>query len=227
MGFSFRRQLLATLSRREAGVTQQEWKRLKFTYAQEGEDVIARALLPEEKGTYVEVGAFHPVSISNTYLFYRMGWRGVVVEPVPEVVTLFRRRRPGDVVLECAVSDEEGVRNFEIMRAGETNRLAGAGAASGEGGTLLRTLEVRCRTLKSILSEHFQEGRTIDFMTIDTEGHDLNVLRSNDWARYRPRLLAVEDFEKVQDSPVCQFLSGVGYRTVITSRHTRFFMPDA
>ena len=69
MGFSVRRYLLSVLSRREAGVTQSEWKRLRFTYAQHGEDIIAESLLPEPQGFYVEVGAFHPVSISNTYLF--------------------------------------------------------------------------------------------------------------------------------------------------------------
>jgi len=224
MGFSLRRYLLSALSRNEAGVTQSEWKRLKFTYAQEGEDIIAQALLPEAKGFYVEVGAFHPVSISNTYLFYRKGWRGIVIEPVPEVVQLFRLRRPGDVVVECAVSNEEGERSFDIMPAGETNRLNGE-STSELAKAPLRSIQVRCRKLASILDEHLPAGKTIDFLSIDTEGHDLKVLQSNDWLRYRPRLLAVEDFLPEAESPVCQFLSQRGYKLMITAKMTRFFAP--
>jgi hypothetical protein len=78
MGFSIRRYVLAALSRRECAMTQSDWKWLRFTHAQPGEDIIAEALLPETRGPQVEVGAFHPVSISNTYVPYRRGWRGIV-----------------------------------------------------------------------------------------------------------------------------------------------------
>ena len=225
MGFSVRRYLLSVLSRREAGVTQSEWKRLRFTYAQHGEDIIAESLLPEPQGFYVEVGAFHPVSISNTYLFYRKGWRGIVVDPVPSVAGLFKQRRPEDIMLECAVSLEEGDRHFDIMPAGETNRLSGAGAASEAASKPLRRIQVKCRKLVSLLNEHLPHGKKIDFLTIDAEGHDLNVLQSNDWQQYRPRLVAVEDFLPAAQSPICHFLSQQGYQTVFTSKITRFFMP--
>jgi FkbM family methyltransferase len=224
MGFSLRRYLLSALSRNEAGVTQSEWKRLKFTYAQEGEDIIAQALLPEASGFYVEVGAFHPVSISNTYLFYRKGWRGIVVDPVPEVIQHFRRRRPDDVLVECAVSNEEGEQRFDIMPAGETNHLNSA-TASEPAKEPLRNIRVHCRKLASILDEHLPVGKVIDFLSVDTEGHDLKVLQSNDWQRYCPRLVAVEDFLPEETSPVCQFLSRHGYKLLITAKMTRFFVP--
>jgi FkbM family methyltransferase len=224
MGFSLRRYFLSALSRHEAGVTQSEWKRLKFTYAQEGEDIIAQALLPEANGFYVEVGAFHPVSISNTYLFYRKGWRGIVIDPVPEVVELFRQRRPNDLVVECAVSNEEGERRFDIMQVGETNRLDGE-TVSEPAKAPLRSIQVRCRKLASILDEHLPTGKMIDFLSVDTEGHDLNVLQSNDWQRYRPRLVAVEDFLPEAESPVCRFMFQHGYKLMITAKMTRFFAP--
>ena len=226
MGFSLRRFVLAVLSRREAAVTQSEWKRLKFTYAQEGEDIIAETLLPEPKGFYVEVGAFHPVSISNTYLFYRKGWRGIVIDPVPHVVELFRQRRPEDIILQYAVSNEEGERRFDIMRSGENNHLANGNMVSEPAKTTpLYSIQVRCRKLASLLRENLSSDRKIDFLTIDTEGHDLNVLQSNNWREYRPRLVAVEDFLPPAQSPVCQFMSQQGYKPVISSKLTRFFIP--
>jgi FkbM family methyltransferase len=222
MGFSLRRYLLAILSRREAAVTQSEWKRLKFTYAQEGEDIIAQALLPEPEGFYVEVGGFHPVSISNTYLFYRKGWRGIVIDPVPRVAELFRKRRPKDLILEYAVSDKEGTRQFDIMRATETNRLAEGPTDPAQ--IPLSSIQVQCRKLSSILNDHLPPGRKIDFLTVDAEGHDINVLMSNDWQRFRPRLVAVEDFLPSAQSPICQFLAQKGYTLTITSKMTRFFV---
>jgi FkbM family methyltransferase len=224
MGFSFRRFLLAALSRREAAVTQSEWKRLKFTYAQEGEDIIARALLPEPQGFYVEVGAFHPVSISNTYLFYRQGWRGIVVDPFPHVAELFKQRRPEDIMLSLAVSNEEGERRFDIMKAKETNRLGGNETVAGPDKAPLYSIQVQCCKLSSILDEHLPANRKIDFLTVDTEGHDLSVLQSNNWQKYRPRLVAVEDFAPETQSPVCAFLAKQGYQPVITARMTRFFI---
>src|SRR5881227_1483366 len=123
MGFSLRRYLLSVLSRREAGVGQSDWKLLRFTYSQFGEDVIAEALLPEPNGFYVEVGAFHPIQISNTYRFYRKGWRGIAIDPKPGVAKLFRRHRPGDIMVECAVSEEEGSGLFDLMESGESDHL--------------------------------------------------------------------------------------------------------
>jgi len=225
MGFSLRRYLLASLSKRECAVTQSEWKRLRFTYAQHGEDVIAEALLPESTGFYVDVGAFHPVSISNTYLFYRKGWRGIVVDPAPQFADLYQRRRPEDKLLDCAVSEDEGERRFEVMQAGETSRLQGSESLVASDQKPMRLIQVRCRRLDSIFGEHLPAGQTVDFLTVDAEGHDLSVLRSNDWQKYRPRLVAVEDTLPVAHSPICSFLAQQAYQPVITARITRFYVP--
>ena len=227
MGFSLRRYLLAVLSRREAGVGQSDWKRLRFTYAQHGEDIIAEALLPEARGFYVEVGAFHPVQISNTYLFYRKGWRGIAIDPNPAVPELFHRTRPRDLVVECAVGEDEGVRILDMTKAGESHHLRGAGVASQASQQPVCSIRVDCRRLESILKDHLPAGQTIDFLSIDAEGHDLSVLRSNDWQKYRPRLIAVEDFASEVESPICKTLSEEDYKLVFTSHVTRFFMPLA
>lgn len=225
MGFSFRRYLLSVLSCRECAVTQSEWKRLRFSYAQHGEDIIAEALLPEARGFYVEVGAFHPVSISNTYLFYRKGWRGIVIDPAPHVARLFQRRRPEDTMLTCAVGEQEAVCPFDIMPAGETNRLSATRTVDRSSAQPLYSIHVPCRRLASLLDKHLGTGQTIDFLSIDAEGQDLSVLRSNDWQKYRPRVLAVEDFQPPAQSSICSFLSQQGYRALITSKITRFFVP--
>jgi FkbM family methyltransferase len=226
MGFSLRRYIVAQLSRHEAGVGQYDWKRLRFSYAQYGEDIIAEAFLPAPKGFYVEVGAYHPIQLSNTYLFYRKGWRGIAVDPNPRVAPAFRRKRPGDIVLQYAVGESEGKAIFDIMGSGgETDHLRGAGIESDSSRRPVRSIEVQCRRLSSLLDDHLQPVRTIDFLSVDAEGHDLSVLRSNDWKKYRARLVAVEDFQSETESSICRFFRDQGYRLAITSAFTRFFVP--
>ncbi len=223
MGFSFRRYLLSVLSRREAGVRQYDWKFLRFSYAQLGEDLIVEALLPEARGFYVDVGAFHPVQLSNTYLFYRKGWRGIAVDASPRAGAEFRRWRPRDVMVECAVGEREEAVDFNYMDAEPTAHVAGAGVTVATDTRSGKTLRVPCRRLDSILKEHLPTGQTIDFVSVDCEGGDLSVLRSNDWERYQPRVVAVEDWQKESASEICRFLGAHGYKLIITSSVTRIF----
>lgn len=221
-----RRILLSFLSRREAGVRAQEWKRLRFSYSQHGEDIIAEALLPQEQGFYVDVGAFHPVMISNTYLFYRKGWSGIAIDAKPWTTSRFRRQRPRDIVVESAVGEEEGVVTFELMDqegAGETDRIAGAGVPGESERKPDHTMQVTSKRLATILDQHLPSNHHIDFLTVDCEGNDLSVLRSNDWNKYRPRVIAVEDWEQESVSKICSYLSDQGYRLVITTKNTRVF----
>jgi FkbM family methyltransferase len=223
MGFSIRRYLLAVLSHRELGIGQMDWKYLRFSHAQYGEDIIIEALLAKPQGFYVDVGAYDPVVISNTYLFYRKGWRGIAIDANPEVVKLFKRKRPRDIVLHCAVAEEEGAAIFHITKAGPTAHLGGAGIEGSSADKLSRTVSVNRRRLDSILKEHLLPSQEIDFMSVDCEGLDLSVLRSNDWQKHRPRVLAVEDFRPESESEICRFLFPLGYRLVLTAGVTRIF----
>src|SRR6266487_4104160 len=119
MAFSMRRWLVAALSRKEAGVGYRDWRRLRFSYAQYGEDIVVEALVPELRGFYVDVGAFHPVQFSNTYLFYRKGWRGLNVEANPDALPEFHRKRPGDRTIQAVLSNVEEEREFHVFETGE------------------------------------------------------------------------------------------------------------
>lgn len=222
MGFSLRRWMLATLSRRELGVRQLDWKYLRFSYSQFGEDLIAASLLPEPQGFYVDVGAYHPVQLSNTYLFYRRGWRGLVIDADPDCAERFRRRRPRDIAVHAAVAEQAGEREFVIETAGVSSHLQRPGDRA-TGGPSTRTLTVRTRTLRSILDEHLPAEQGIDFLSVDCEHVDLEVLRSNDWERHRPRVIAVEDYQEMPESAIGRLLTGQGYEIVATTGVTRIF----
>ena len=79
----------------------------RISYSQFGEDIAAHTLLKQyqiEHGFYLDVGAYHPVYLSNTYLFYQRGWSGITIEPTPGSAAEFRAIRPRDIHLDCVVT---------------------------------------------------------------------------------------------------------------------------
>lgn len=164
-----------------------------ITYAQHREDVVlARAFKGQRTGFYVDVGAYHPVVSSVSCHFHRLGWRGINIEP-GEVFQAFQVERPDAINLRVVVSDHDGEIDFSEFPAD----IASASNVDGKFPDDLigragsqRVTRLPCRTLASILAEH--APATIDFMSIDVEGHEGAVIRGNDWARFRPRVLVVE-----------------------------------
>ncbi len=226
MGFSLKRWMLATLTRRDLGLGQYDWKHLRFSYSQFGEDLIVGWLMEGRQGFYVDAGAFHPVRLSNTYKLYRRGWRGIVIDANPEFTATFRRRRPRDIVVNCAVSDTPGAAPFEVRTAGEFSGLQGFREEAG-GPPVKRVVQVPVRTLASVLDEFLPPGQTVEYLNVDCEGADLAVLRSNDWQRCRPALIAVEDFAPRAGSEICHWLAQQGYEFFAEAGVTRLFKrPD-
>jgi FkbM family methyltransferase len=205
------------------------------SYSQEGEDRIAAALLglnePREPGFYVDVGAHHPERYSNTFLFYSQGWNGINIDAMPGSMRGFQVERPRDINIEAAISDETSVLTFyefnEPALNGFSKELA---IARNEYRTwrLIRESEIKTKPLRDLLGEHLPKGRAIDFMSVDVEGLDLRVLKSNDWQKYRPAVVMVEDGEA--DDPGSSSIVGHmlknGYRFHCRTPLTSFFLAE-
>jgi FkbM family methyltransferase len=164
-----------------------------ISYAQNGEDVILDRVFPRGvPGTYVDVGAFDPVVASVTKHFYDLGWRGINVEPASGPFQRLQAGRDRDVNLNIGLSNEPGTLTLyeSAPEAGwSTFDPAQAEWHRDEGLELLeRTVPVR--TLRDVCEEYV-EG-TIDFMSIDVEGHEAEVLEGGDWEQWRPRVVVVE-----------------------------------
>ena len=103
----------------------------KVSYAQCGEDLIidyAARTLGIAAGRYLDIGAHHPIYLSNTCLFYRQGWRGVCVEPDASLLPPFRKFRPQDALLNVGIGPQAGVRDFYIMSTPTLNTFSRAEA---------------------------------------------------------------------------------------------------
>jgi FkbM family methyltransferase len=164
-----------------------------ISYAQNAEDVLLNRLFPPEHvGFYVDVGANHPVENSVTKHFYDRGWSGVNVEP-GGVFEPLSRERPRDVNLNVAVSDACGRATlYDYPQATGNATLSRVVAADNEQyAYACQPREVEVISLARLCQEHVG-GRTIDFMSIDVEGHERAVIAGGDWQRYRPRVLVIE-----------------------------------
>jgi len=164
-----------------------------ISYAQNREDVLLeRVFADQAEGFYLDVGANQPLWDSATKHFYERGWHGINVEP-GRVFEMLVADRARDVNLNLALSDRDGVITFYEFPASEglsTCVLAEAEARRQQQGLEFLERTVPVRTLASLCAEYVD--RTIDFMSIDVEGHELPVLTGGDWKRWRPRIVIVE-----------------------------------
>lgn len=163
------------------------------SFAQNAEDVVlARAFSGRTSGLYVDVGAAHPVDHSVTKHFHDLGWTGINIDPHPGFLALLEEHRPSDVNLGMAVSDHSGEATFFLGPShhpgGSTLSAEVAAGAWDEGGS---TTTVRLATLSEILAEHVGDA-TIDFLKVDVEGHEREVISGCDWDRWRPSVILVE-----------------------------------
>ena len=204
---------------------------LQRTYSQEGEEIIIRRFFNGVRvGFYVDVGAHEPRRYSNTHFLHQEGWRGIDIEPNPECAARFAKERPGDTCLNAGIGPGAEPLRYYMFDAWELNPLDPKVAARREcEGHLIRsTCLVPVRPLADVLAEAMPRGTSIDLMTIDVDGMDLPVLRTNDWTRFAPRLLLVETFEKdlrrVLASELAQFLLDLGYVPVAKTYNTLFFL---
>lgn len=168
-----------------------------LSYSQYGEDTVAWKFFNKPTGFYVDVGAFDGVELSNTCLFEDAGWAGVCIEPNPTIFARLTRNRPGAQCYEVALASENGQAPMTVeplhLYGGlepDVKAIEQAYQILGQPWLGTQQITVQTRTLNSILES---AGATeIDFVSIDVEGTEIDVLRGFDLARWQPKLLIME-----------------------------------
>jgi FkbM family methyltransferase len=199
------------------------WRDAKHSYAQAGEDLIVdfivRAMQIDDV-TYLDIGAHHPIQFSNTYLFYKRGSRGVLVEPDPELMASIRAARPRDVCIEAGVGVQAATTaQFFVMSTRTLNTFSEAEAKRYEAmGTqrIEKVLPVPLVTLDDILAERFTDKEPT-LVSIDIEGLDFEVLSTLNLKKYRPPIVCIETLqysetrEETKDARIAELMSDNGY----------------
>ena len=181
------------------------------------EDVSIARLLPQDHaGFFVDVGCYHPVKYNNTYALYKRGWRGINIDIDQIKVDGFNWLRPKDTNITCAVSNTTGSITFYSKGLYSLTSTLDPEFVGNKAGYIEQT--VPCQRLTDIIDQSQFKDTPIDLLSVDVEGHDLQVLQSLDFDRYDPALIAVEThralFTEVTDLPLYQYLIEKNYTLV-------------
>lgn len=172
-------------------------------------------------GFFVDVGANHPFAGSQSWHLERRGWRGVLVEPLPQQAELLRRTRQAAVFAVACSSPANAGKVLPFYADGPLSGLDRRQIAPFANPV---AIEVPVRTLDAILEEA-GAPQPIDFLSIDVEGHEIEALSGFDFARWAPRLILMEDH--LNNLNRHRFLVRHGYRLVRRTELNGWYVPQA
>jgi FkbM family methyltransferase len=182
-------------------------------YAQFGEDKILNEIFKKKFGICIEVGGFDGITGSNTYFFEKLGWRSIVIEPMPDFCERIKNSRNCEVI-EIAASDKAGEVEFYVAAGVETlstlqkddEHFARIKSLSDKE---IKKIIVKTERLDDIL---LKRGiADIDFITIDVEGHEMSVLSGMSFDKISPRILIIEDNSFGGDTKVKKLMESFAY----------------
>jgi len=204
------------------------------SYSQEGEDLILRRVFEgKEKGFYVDVGAHHPKRFSNTFIFYNQGWRGINIDAMPGSMKLFDKYRPRDINIELPISNKEQTLTYYAFNDPALNgfsRELSEERNREENYFIKFTKNIITSTLEDVLDKKLPKQQQIDFISIDVEGLDYEVLISNDFKKYEPKVILIEMvgslLKDVECNEITVYLKKYNYSIYAKTVNTVFFIND-
>ena len=188
-----------------------------------GEDIfINRVLKNINKGKYVDVGCYHPYKGSLTYKLYDRGWNGINIDISKTSIDLFNISRKKDINLNLAISNFDGeTYYYENSPINQQNSLI-------QMNDLQKKIKIQCFTLDTVLKN--KDLEEFDFLNIDVEGNELEVLKGLNLKKFKPKLITIENndltINEYLESEVCKILIKSDYTLVNKIGVTNFFMPN-
>tara|TARA_E500000178_G_scaffold343337_1_gene389977 strand:- start:165 stop:827 length:663 start_codon:yes stop_codon:yes gene_type:complete len=189
------------------------FKKNRKSFSQFGEDLfILDFFKNQKKGIYVDLGAFHPMRLSNTYLLFKKGWSGTNVDLNPITIDLFNLARKDDDNICCLMAAKENLlKNVYFENWSAANSLT-------SNINLSEKKQMKTRTFESLINKNF------DFLNIDLEGHDYEVLQTINLIKYNPKLICIEILENCLDKEnIFNFLKQYNYSFIKNLGPSYFF----
>ena len=185
-----------------------------FNSSQFGEDKkISKLFNKNFKGTYVDLGCFHPVRVNNTFQFYKKGWNGLNIDLNPLTIDLFNFARPADTNICAAISNKKVKKKLYFLGDLDSKNTLDLNHKNWLGKHFnidkkdFKIKNVKTRTLSEILNKN--KFYNIDFLNIDIEGHELEVLRSVNFKKFNIKVICVEliNFNKLSGNKKNQLIA--------------------
>jgi FkbM family methyltransferase len=202
---------------------------MELTYTQNLEDFhLWQALGPKTSGFYIDVGAGHPIADNVSFWFYERGWRGICVEPQPDLVAAYGYIRPRDTVFAGLVGRQSGEVDFHMVDRlhGFSTTVEKHAQGAGQFGADYKTVRMPIVTMAELCERN---GVTeIDFLKIDVEGAEADVLMGNDWKKYRPKVIVAEAILPGSGEPAWgewePYVLAQGYEFTLFDTLNRFYV---
>lgn len=170
------------------------------SYSQAGEDIVINNILFNilklQSMTYLDIGCHEPISLSNTYYFYKRNFRGVCVDPDPTLKDKYRDIRPDDKFVNLAISDsgENKDLDYYIMTGhpalNTIDKVEADKLVRQKGISIEKTIKVKTGSINFICEKYFKESP--DLLSVDVEGHDFAIIQSLNYEKYKPKVIVVE-----------------------------------
>ena len=195
------------------------YNRYNISFSKSGDDIQLMKLINNQTpGAYVDVGSWHPVKASNSYYFYVRGWKGICIDPNPELKTLYDKFRPKDSFINAGIGESGKSLEYFMLKESSMNTFSEDFINKHQlENKITNKITIPLYSLKEILDANLDKKDRLDFFDIDVEGFDLEVLTTNDWNLYRPKVIVIEsDISLQQDlsSDIVKYLESKNYRLI-------------
>jgi FkbM family methyltransferase len=202
-----------------------------LSYAQNMEDYhLSLAFEGKPRGTYIDIGGGHPIAGSVSFWFYERGWSGVVAEPQKALCELHRQLRPRDSLVPSVIGRQGGDVDFFLvdrLHALSTTVEQHAQTAQAYGASY-SAVRLPSLSLAELCKSHGLNE--IDFLKIDVEGGERDVLEGGDWQHFRPAIVLVEAISPLINAPAWEawepLLLSKGYRFALFDTLNRFYVAE-
>ena len=181
-------------------ILKRKYQSKKISYSLSSVDLIVDYIFKyKNDGLYIDVGCQHPISNNNTYILYKKGWNGINIDLDKKNIDLFNISRPDDTNINIAVSDKSGNVNLFYYHDGSPINTLSDKIYYSRIEPTKKIKSIKTDTLNNLL-ERLNFDKQIDYMNIDVEGHELNVLKGFNILKYRPSIISIEylDYEMKQ-----------------------------
>ena len=198
-------------------------KKPSIHYGEFGEDIFINRIFKDIKiGRYVDVGCYHPFKGSLTAQLYKKGWNGINIDLSKSSIDLFNIVRKKDINLNLAISDFDGETNYyENSPINQQNSLI-------KDNDNQKKIKIQCKRLSSILLENHYNN--FEYLNIDVEGSEQNVINGIDLSKYRPILITIENnnlhLKDYIESEIYNILIKNNYTFINKTGVTNFFLKN-
>lgn len=197
------------------------------SYSQHGEDLYFMNLVRDlnlSKPTYLDLGAYHPTTISNTALLYQNGARGINIEANPFLIQEFDKKRPDDLNLRIGVGPQSGTFEFYLLDDLSAINSFRESSFAQHGHRPIRSISTPVWTLHDIVGI-YSAGKYPDFLFTDIEDLDYEVLAGSDFSKSRPKIICTE-MRKEQQGAAVLMMSQKGFHYLCRFSENMIFVHD-